>query len=191
MPRRTASPRVRATTDRSVRSAGAARSARGPAAAVDPVDPVAEPLHRGALRLLRLLRREDATTGVGAARLSALSVLVFGGPCSLGALAAAEQVSAPTMSRLVTELEREGWLKRRADPADARATRLEATAAAKRLLERGRASRLDALSGALRTLSRADRAALAAATAPLDRLVRALTVNEGPAAARTSRRRFD
>lgn len=191
MPRRTASPRRRATTDRAERSAGSARSARGPAAAVDPVDPVAEPLHRGALRLLRLLRREDATTGVGAARLSALSVLVFGGPCSLGALAAAEQVSAPTMSRLVAELEREGWLKRRADPADARATRLEATAAAKRLLDRGRASRLSALSGALRTLSAADRAALAAATAPLDRLVRALAVNEGPAVARTSRRRFD
>ncbi len=179
MPRHTASPRRRTPTD---------RSAAGPAT---DVDPVAEPLHRGALRLLRLLRREDAATGVGAARLSALSVLVFGGPCSLGALAAAEQVSAPTMSRLVAELEREGWLKRRADPADARATRLEATAAAKRLLERGRANRLDALSGALRTLSSADRAALPAATAPLDRLVRALAVNEGPAMARTSRRRFD
>jgi len=170
MPRRTASPAT---------------------AAASRPDPTAEPLHRGALRLLRLLRREDAATGVGAARLSALSVLVFGGPCSLGALAAAEQVSAPTMSRLVAELEREGWLRRRADPADARATRLEATAAAKRLLERGRASRLDALSGALRTLSAEDRAALAVATGPLDRLVRALALNEGPAVARTSRRRFD
>ena len=123
--------------------------------------------------------------------MSALSVLVFGGPCSLGALATAEHVSAPTMSRLVAELERDGWLKRRADPVDARATRLEATAAAKKLLERGRAQRLDALSAALRSLARADRAALGAATEPLERLVRALAALEGPTPARTSRRRFD
>ena len=172
MPRRAASP------DKANGSAG------------DP-DSTAEALHRGALRLLRLLRREDTATGVGSARLSALSVLVFGGPCSLGALAAAEQVSAPTMSRLVVELEREGWLKRRADPTDARATRLEATAAAKRLLERGRARRLDALSAALRTLTRGDRAALAGATEPLERLVLTLAARAGPAGARMSRRRFD
>ena len=36
------------------------------------------------------------------AKLSALSVLVFGGPRSIGALARAEQVRLPTMSRLVT-----------------------------------------------------------------------------------------
>jgi DNA-binding MarR family transcriptional regulator len=118
-------------------------------------------------------------------------VLVFGGPCSLGALAAAEQVSAPTMSRLVVELERDGWLRRSADPADARATRLAATPAARRLLERGRARRLRALSAALRTLSPADQAALAAATSSLDRLVGALAVERPPATARTSRRRFD
>ena len=184
MPRRTASP---ATTS----SAAPNAAARAASAVASRADPTAEPLHRGTLRLLRLLRREDSATGMGPARLSALSVLVFGGPCSLGALAAAEQVSAPTMSRLVTELERDGWLRRRADPGDARATRLEATTAAKKLLERGRAKRLDSLSDALRTLARADRAALGAATQPLERLVRALAALEAPAVARSSRRRFD
>ncbi len=156
-----------------------------------PSDPVAEPLHRHALRLLRLLKREDAATGVSAARLSALSVLVFGGPCSLGALAAAEHVSAPTMSRLVQELEGEGWLRRRADPDDARATRLEATSASVRLLERGRARRLSALSAGLSALSAADRHSVELALPALDRLVAILAASPGAPVPRTGRRRHD
>ncbi len=152
--------------------------------------PVAEPLHRGALHLLRLLRREDAASGVSPARLSALSVLVFGGPCALGALAAAEGVSAPTMSRLVTGLERDGWIVRRPDPADARATRLEASAAARRLLLDGRARRLAALSAGLRAVTDADRRALERTVPALERLVRALA--SAPAGERAAaRRRFD
>jgi DNA-binding MarR family transcriptional regulator len=160
------------------------------------IDPIAEPLHRGALRLLRLLRREDAATGISAARLSALSVLVFGGPCSLGALAAAEQVSAPTMTRLVQVLERARLVRRDVDADDARSARIVATAAAVRLLHRGRDRRLAAVTRGLAALTPADRLALAAATAPLLRLVEVL----GPAAerrtagsrhARSGRRRFD
>jgi len=40
------------------------------------------------------VRRVDESLGLGPARLSALSVVVFGGPLPLGDLAAAEQVSA-------------------------------------------------------------------------------------------------
>lgn len=138
-----------------------------------PADPIAEPLHRAALQLLRLVRREDAASGLSPARLSALSVLVFGGPSTLGALAAAEQVSAPTMSRLVAELEREGWIARRADPADARATRLVASPAAHRLLLAGRDRRLQAISRGLAALSATDRRSIAAAIPALERLVQA------------------
>lgn len=152
-------------------------------------DPVAEPLHRHALRLLRSVRREDAATGLSAARLSALSVLVFGGPCSLGGLAAAEQVSAPTMTRLADGLERDGWLRRVDDPDDARVARLEATPAAVRLLRTARARRLRALSRGLDRLAPADRAALRAALPALERLVSALDAAPGPAAARRGRRR--
>ena len=87
--------------------------------------------------------------GISPARASALSVLVFGGPRSLTELAEAEQVTAATMSRLVTALEREGLVRRYPDVNDARAIRLEATAKARRILERGRARRLDVLEGLL------------------------------------------
>ena len=48
-----------------------------------PLEELADRLHSGALHLLRTLRREDASLGVGPAKLSALSVLVFGGPRSI------------------------------------------------------------------------------------------------------------
>lgn len=136
--------------------------------------PIAEPLHRGALHLLRLLRREDRASGLSPARLSALSVLVFGGPHTLGELAAAEGVSAPTMSRLVAELERERWIIRRVDAADARIAHLEASAPARTLLLDGRARRLGALSAALGAIAAADRRALDDALPALERLVRTL-----------------
>jgi len=83
--------------------------------------------------------------GLSPARASALSVLVFGGPRSLTELADAEQVTPATMSKLVTALEREGLVRRYPDVNDARAIRLEPTAKARRILERGRARRLDLL----------------------------------------------
>ena len=61
-------------------------------------------LHSVSIRMLRTLRREDDGIGLSAPRLSALSVIVFAGPLSLGELAAAEQVRPPTMSRIVEAL---------------------------------------------------------------------------------------
>src|SRR5256885_16104382 len=74
----------------------------------------ADRLHSAAIHLLRRLRVRDRESGVGPAQLSALSVLVFGGPRSLGELADAEQVRPPTMSRIVAGRERGGlgkWRK--------------------------------------------------------------------------------
>ncbi len=70
---------------------------------------VADRLHSAAIHLLRRVRKQDAATGEGPARLSALSVLVFGGPMTLGQLAAAEQVKPPTMSRIVPGWSRAAW----------------------------------------------------------------------------------
>src|SRR5436305_15150059 len=83
----------------------------------------ADRLHSAAIHLLRRLRVRDLASGIGPAQLSALSVLVFGGPRSLGELAEAEQVRPPTMSRIVEGLERAGLACRQAT-ADGRRVRL-------------------------------------------------------------------
>ncbi|HEY8108154.1 MAG TPA: MarR family transcriptional regulator [Gaiellaceae bacterium] len=106
----------------------------------------ADRIHSAAIHLLRRVREVDAEAmALSPARASALSVLVFGGARSLTELADAERVTAATMSKLVTALEREGLVRRHPDVNDARAIRIEATAKARRILERGRASRLDLL----------------------------------------------
>src|ERR1700719_464774 len=70
-------------------------------------------LHSTAIRLLRKVRAQDRTAGIGPAQLSALSVLVFDGPRSLKELAEAEQVRPPTMSRIVVGLERTRLTRRK------------------------------------------------------------------------------
>jgi len=102
---------------------------------------------------LRRLRIEDDVLGVSPPRLSALSVVVYAGPLQIGALATAEGVAAATMTRLVDGLEREGFVKRRRDPADARGVLVEATPAGKRILTRGRAQRVQTLAAGLAALS--------------------------------------
>lgn len=116
---------------------------------------VADRLHSAAIHLLRRLRVRDLASGVGPAQLSALSVLVFGGPRSLGELAEAEQVRPPTMSRIIASLEREGLVRRHATD-DKRRVRLEATGKGTKILQEGRKRRVDSLAAALRSLNDAE-----------------------------------
>ena len=117
----------------------------------------ADRIHSASIHLLRRVRDVDsAAMGISRARASALSVLVFGGARSLTELAQAEQVTAATMSKLVSALEREGFVRRYPDVNDARAIRIEATAKARRILERGRARRLDLLEDLLSTAADAE-----------------------------------
>jgi DNA-binding MarR family transcriptional regulator len=108
---------------------------------------VADQLHSAAIRLLRFVRKEDAASGVTGAQLSALSVLAFGGPMTLGALAAAEQVKPPTMSQLVAELERLGLVARK--PLDRRSQEISLTRQGRALMEAGRKRRLARLAKAI------------------------------------------
>lgn len=114
---------------------------------------LAERVHALAIHLLRRVRRADAASGLSAARLSALSVLVFGGARSLGELAEAEQVTAATMSRLVSGLEGEGLVRRERDRSDARRLRVSATPAGRAALEAGRARRVALMSAMLAGLA--------------------------------------
>lgn len=132
---------------------------------------VANRLHSAAIHLLRRLRRQDEAMGLTAARASALSIMVFGGPVTIGRLATAEQVSAPTMTRLVVGMERDGLVRRENDPADGRLVWLHATVKGTRLLHEGRRRRVAALAADLAALDLADRQTLAAAADILERIL--------------------
>jgi len=138
----------------------------------DPADEAfhtADLLHSAAIHLLRLVRLQDAKSGQGPARLSALSVLVFGGPMTLGKLAAAEQVRPPTMTRIVTGLERFSLAERIRDPADARRTQIRATTKGTRILQAARQRRITYLARHLDVLTKDDLRMLQTATQMLER----------------------
>jgi DNA-binding MarR family transcriptional regulator len=134
-------------------------------------DDLADRWHSLAIHLLRRLRREDVTAGLTGPRLSALSVIVFGGPITIGDLAAAEQVKPPTMTRLVRALEAEGLVRREKDAADGRLVRLRATAKGEGLLGEGRARRVRRLAAPIGELSAAERATLKEAAEILSRVI--------------------
>ena len=157
-----------------------ARASRGrAAAAADPTTELADRLHSTAIHLLRRLRREDDASGLPAPQLSALSVIVFGGPVTLGQLAAAEQVRPPTITKLVATLEADGLVVREPDAADRRIVRVRATARGARLLQEGRARRVASLADSLRGLSAKDRAALERAVPLLERVARRVEASVG------------
>lgn len=114
---------------------------------------LADQIHSAAIHLLRHLRKEDDASGLSAPRLSALSVVVFGGPVTLGQLARAEQVKPPTMTRIVTGLEKDGLVRREGDERDKRLTRIYATAKGRKVLMAGRARRVELLARAVENLS--------------------------------------
>jgi DNA-binding MarR family transcriptional regulator len=136
------------------------------------VEAVADRLHSAALHLLRRLRAEDEALGVSPSRLSALSVVVAAGPTAIGALAASEAVSAPTMSRLVDGLERDGLVERGPDPDDARGVLVRATAEGRRVLGEGRSRRVRLLAVGLRSLSPAELAAIRRGAELMERVTR-------------------
>jgi DNA-binding MarR family transcriptional regulator len=131
---------------------------------------LADRLHSAAIHLLRRVRRVDDATGLSAARLSALSVVVFAGPIRISALASAEQVRTPTITPIVAALERDGLVTREPDASDARAALLRATPKGARVMAEGRARRVAALAAELDGLSAADRVALERAVEILERL---------------------
>jgi DNA-binding MarR family transcriptional regulator len=148
---------------------------------------VADRLHSAAIHLLRRLRIEDDRTGLTGPRLSALSVLVFGGPMTLGGLAAAEQVSPPSMVRLVSALERKGLAVRESAQQDARVTIVRATPRGVLLLQDGRARRVARLEAVLRELSPRDLKRLRDASDVLETVLRDLATANRAGMDRTRR----
>jgi DNA-binding MarR family transcriptional regulator len=134
---------------------------------------IADRLHSAAIHLLRRVRQQDVASGEGPARLSALSVLVFAGPKTLGELAAAEQVKPPTMSRIVAGLARSRLIRVTADADDARRMRIVATSKGVRLLQQGRHRRIVYLASHLDRLTPQELARLGEAVEILEKLLAA------------------
>jgi DNA-binding MarR family transcriptional regulator len=127
-------------------------------------------LHAAAGRMLRMARRDPGEGGLSAPRLSALSVLAFSGPMSLAGLAAAEEVKAPTMSRIVEGLVKAGLATREPDPSNRRKVRI--AEAGKRALDGGRERRVRDLRERLRRLADSEQRALARGVEVLERVLR-------------------
>ena len=140
----------------------------------------ASALNSGAIHLLRGLAAVDRQAGLTPARLSALSVIVFGGPRTLGALAAAEGVAGPTMTRIVDGLVASGLAGRTPDPRDGRAVLIAPTEAGERLMRAAAGRRIAAIAAALADLPAADRRRLVAAAGLLDAVATAVR-SVGPA----------
>jgi DNA-binding MarR family transcriptional regulator len=123
-------------------------------------------------RLSRRLRKHELA-GLTPTQLSALATVEQSGPLRLGDLAAAEGIAPSTLTRLVTALEDSGYVKRCADPSDARASTLAITPRGHDALERVRNESTALLAQSLLLLSPERLSALATALPALEQLAEA------------------
>jgi DNA-binding MarR family transcriptional regulator len=124
-------------------------------------------------RLLALYWRIGRETARDMSRSAAsvLGTLRDTGPRRITELATVEAVTQPSMTTLVARLERDGLVRRGADPDDARAVRVEVTEEGLGRLAAIRADRAARLDARLAHLTAAERAAVEAALPALDRLI--------------------
>ena len=152
-------------------------------------------LNSAAIHLLRGMRDVDKQSGLTPARLSALSVLVFAGPCSLGRLARIEGVAngsldlatVPQEPEVVHQIARRelhverliqdrlalvqlDLARRQPHPDSARSVQIFATTRGTALMQEARGRRIAALTAALTRLSARDRARVVAAAPVLGEL---------------------
>ena len=123
-------------------------------------------------RLSRRLRKHELA-GLTPTQLAALATVERSGPMRLGDLAAAEGIAPSTLTRLVTALEESGYVRRHADPSDARASTMVITPRGHDMLERLRTETTLELAASLRVLTPAQRSALAEALPVLELLAEA------------------
>jgi DNA-binding MarR family transcriptional regulator len=135
---------------------------------------VADRLHSLAIHLLRRVAKADVASGVTGPRLSVLSVLVLGGgPRPLGALAQAERVTPPTMTKLIQAMEAEGLVARSPAPNDARVAQIRATKKGEKILKDARVRRLNTLKDLMADTTPAQLAAILRAVDILEPIVAA------------------
>jgi DNA-binding MarR family transcriptional regulator len=120
----------------------------------------------------RLNRRLlTATGGLSHGLLSALATVAKLGPIRLAELAQAEMVSAPSITRVVAELETRGLIARSADPDDGRAFLVQVTELGMDAVLQARAARAQVVSRLLAELDAGELEAIKTALPALERVI--------------------
>jgi DNA-binding MarR family transcriptional regulator len=121
-------------------------------------------------RLGTWVRRVTPPAEWSSIALSSIDRLVRGGPLRITELCAAERISQPGMTGLVTRMETAGLVTRRPDPTDGRATLVSVTDAGATYLNRLHQARADAIASRVERLSPGHRRALSRAREALGTL---------------------
>ena len=132
-------------------------------------------LRRVVLVLARRLRPALRRDGISAAKLSVIGQMYRDGPMTPTELAAREGVKLPSLTRLVAELENDGWLAREPHASDGRRWLLALTALGRKRLVAGAQAADAPLAEVLATAVSADeRRVLLQACALLEKIAEAL-----------------
>jgi len=126
-------------------------------------------LRLGVTRLARKLRQE-AEPGITPSMLSALASVQRHETLTMGHLCEVEQVTPPTMTRIVAAMLDAGLVTRESDPVDGRVAWIGLSPAGARLLQRSRRRKEAYLAKALQRLEREEIETLEAAAGILERL---------------------
>ena len=135
---------------------------------------LANRLNSATVHVGRALRVAADSPGLAAEQRSALSVVYFAGPIRMGALAAAERVGAPAMTRTVLILEAAGLVRRSRDPNDERAVLVSVTRKGAETVSKGRDDRVRRIAAALRVMPAESRRRLRASVGDLETLIETL-----------------
>ena len=139
-------------------------------------------LRRAVLVLARRLRPALQRDGISAAKLSVIGQFYRNGPMTPTELATREGVKLPSLTRVVAELEGDGWLVRKAHVSDGRRTLLGLTAPGrKRLVAAAQASDAPLADAIATTISADERLVLLQACALLEKIGEALGGHAGKA----------
>ncbi len=108
-------------------------------------------------RIVTMIRKLVHTPDISLTAASTLRMLEVSGPSRLSDMAAAQGVSQPAMTQLVTRLEREGYAVRGGDAHDARVVLVALTQDGRDMLRSRRQARAQQMSDLLEALPPADR----------------------------------
>jgi DNA-binding MarR family transcriptional regulator len=132
-------------------------------------------LRRAVLVLARRLRPSLQGDGISAAKLSVIGQLYRAGPMTPTELSTREGVKLPSLTRLVAELQADGWIDRKAHASDGRRSLLGLTALGrKRLVVAAQASDAPLADAIANTVNAEERRVLIRACALLERIGEAL-----------------